>query len=473
MKTTPSYVTTGLLFSGHTARLSRVPQGWRHRMRGAAWVLVALVHQAVWAADRVSGERAWPMPPERVWQAMHLQLNGPAPVSMAAIQMNEARFEARLRPTALPLADSAVDVDVDWDARTGGTRLRWTASSPQAHAQAEAWVERLAESAGQLRASNQLCRGPAPTPEEIEAAQVEIPASCEYSTGHFSTALFELEKCGDFDTALQIMADCVTRRHAGGLIRLSQYFDLGYGVPKRPERVVEFLRLAMDSDNAGYARLARLHYATALHFGLGVAPDRVAARRLFEALAGEGQPDAQEFLRLGHHGAWLRPDGQRHRDAPEVGQAPPVSNDDSGNDMSYGAFVNSDKRIKCLYGYAADKTGDHAAAVRIFEDCIARWNDPYSIIWLAHLLENGAGVPKDPVRAARLLHQGALHPDTSGYATLARYHYGMALALGQGVVADPVQARHWLQRAAQEGLGEAREALVRLDAAPDNRVHVR
>lgn len=437
----------------------------------AALFFTVLAAPSAWAADGASGEQLLPMPPERVWRALHQALADRSTGGAEVLVLDDGRYEARLRPQALAGAD--LHLDVDWDSRTGGTRLRWSATAPGAQAQAAAWVQRLAERAGRLRAGNQLCRGPHPTAEEIEAAQIEIPASCEYSTGHFSTALFELEKCGDFDTALQIMADCVKRRHAGGLIRLSQYFDLGYGVPRRPERVVEFLRLAMDSDNEGYARLARLHYATALHFGLGVAPDRVAARRLFEQLAREGQTDAQEFLRLGHHGAWLRPDGQRFRDAPVASPAAAESRDDSGNDMSYGAFVNSDKRIKCLYGYAADKTGDHAAAVRIFEDCISRWNDPYSIIWLAHLLENGHGARKDLVRAAQLLRQGALHPDTSGYATLARYHYGMALLRGQGVPADPVQAHHWLQRAAREGLGEAREVLTRLETGPDNLAHAR
>lgn len=416
------------------------------------------------ASELARGEHVLPMPPERVWRAVNETLADRNVDAGDVLERSDDRFELRIRPAGA--SGAGVLLDVDWDVRSGGTRLRWSAPLGD-QARAGAWVQRLTDRAGRLRASNLLCRGPNPSSEEIEAAQIEIPASCEYSTGHFSTALFELEKCGDFDTALQILADCVTRRHAGGLIRLSQYFDLGYGVPKRPERVVEFLRLAMDSDNEGYARLARLHYATALHFGLGVAADRPAARRLFEDLAREGQADAQEFLRLGHHGAWLRPDGQRYRDAPAV------SNDDSGNDMSYGAFVDSDKRIKCLYGYAADKTGDHAAAVRIFEDCIRRWNDPYSIIWLSHLLENGQGVQKDLARSAQLLRRGAEHPDTSGYATLARYHYGLALAQGRGVAADPVQARHWLMRAQQEGLGEAREALARLDAGPDNLAHAR
>lgn len=436
-----------------------------HKTALTALLLSVLSSPFARAADGVGGEQVLPMPPERVWRAVHLQLAEPGPGQAEAVHLDEQRYEARVRPGAAASTD--ITLDVDWDTATGGTRLRWTVPSSRSQGDAQAWVQRLVDRARQLRAGNLLCRGPNPAPEDIEAAQIEIPASCEYSTGHFSTALFELEKCGDFDTALQIMADCVQRRHAGGLIRLSQYFDLGYGVPKRPERVAEFLRLAMDSDNQGYARLARLHYATALHFGLGVATDRPAARRLFEDLAREGQADAQEFLRLGHHGAWLRPDGQRYRDAPAVSQ------DDSGNDMSYGAFVDSDKRIKCLYGYAADKTGDHAAAVRIFEDCIRRWNDPYSIIWLSHLLENGHGVQKDLARSAQLLRRGAEHPDTSGYATLARYHYGLALAQGRGVASDPVQARHWLMRAQQEGLGEAREALARLDAGPDNLAHAR
>ena len=44
------------------------------------------------------------------------------------------------------------------------------------------------------------------------------------------------------------------------------------------------------------------------------------------------------------------------------------------SDLSYES-IDSDKRIKCLYGYAAEKTGDHASARKIFEDCIERWSD--------------------------------------------------------------------------------------------------
>lgn len=131
-------------------------------------------------------------------------------------------------------------------------------------------------------------------------------------------------------------------------------------------------------------------------------------------------------------------------------------------DLSYRAHIDSPQRFKCLYGYAADKTGDHAAAIRIFEDCIARWNDVYSMIWLGQILEAGVGVARDETRAARLMERGA-QIDNDAHASLARYHWGVALAEGRGVVRDPVRARHWLRRAAAEGVADAAEFLDRLD----------
>ena len=128
-----------------------------------------------------------------------------------------------------------------------------------------------------------------------------------------------------------------------------------------------------------------------------------------------------------------------------------VSLDGSGNELSYGAYIDSRRRIKCLYGYAAEKTGDHAAAIRIFEDCIARWEDVYSMIWLAMMYENGAGMPRDLGKAAELMRRGALSPESAGYATLMRYHYGVALHQGRGLPRDEQAARHWLDRAAAEG----------------------
>lgn len=133
------------------------------------------------------------------------------------------------------------------------------------------------------------------------------------------------------------------------------------------------------------------------------------------------------------------------------------------SDLSYTSYIDSDKRIKCLYGYAADKTGDHAAAIAIFEDCIARWNDVYSMIWLAQIYETGIGVPQDFAKSAALMRRGAQVQDDAAYSRLARYHYGVALAEGRGVEQDITEAKTWLKRAAGEGVQEAADYAARLE----------
>jgi len=132
----------------------------------------------------------------------------------------------------------------------------------------------------------------------------------------------------------------------------------------------------------------------------------------------------------------------------------------SANELSYTAYIDSNKRIKCLYGYAADKTGDHQAAIEIFEDCILRWNDVYSMIWLAQIYESGVAVPKNYTYATSLMKKGALLDDEAGYSSLARYHYGVALYKGQGTKADHKAAKIWLQKAYSEGIEEAAEYLM-------------
>ncbi len=129
------------------------------------------------------------------------------------------------------------------------------------------------------------------------------------------------------------------------------------------------------------------------------------------------------------------------------------------SDLSYNEQVNSSKRIKCLYGYAADKTGDHATAIRIFEDCIERWNDVYSMIWLAQIYESGVGITRNLQKSTALMKRGAELEDEAGYASLARYHYGVSLYEGLGTAVDKTLALHYLKRAAQEGIPDACEYL--------------
>lgn len=143
----------------------------------------------------------------------------------------------------------------------------------------------------------------------------------------------------------------------------------------------------------------------------------------------------------------------------------------SASELGYDAYIDSPKRIKCMYGYVTAKTGNFDAAKQIFEDCIARWDDVYSMIWLAQMYESGSGVPVDPDKAAALMERGANQPDDASYVSLARYHWGMALAEGRGVKMDRQAARRWLQRASEGGQTEADEYLERMDQAPDQNAH--
>lgn len=143
----------------------------------------------------------------------------------------------------------------------------------------------------------------------------------------------------------------------------------------------------------------------------------------------------------------------------------------SASELGYDAYIDSPKRIKCMYGYVTAKTGNFGAAKQIFEDCIARWNDVYSMIWLAQMYESGSGVPVDLNKAAALMERGANQPDDASYVSLARYHWGTALAEGRGVEKNRQAARRWLRRASEGGQTEADEYLQRMDQAPDQNAH--
>mgnify|MGYP005985280845 CR=1 FL=1 len=136
----------------------------------------------------------------------------------------------------------------------------------------------------------------------------------------------------------------------------------------------------------------------------------------------------------------------------------------SANELSYTAYIDSTKRIKCLYGYVATKTGDHQAAIQIFEDCIERWKDVYSMIWLAQMYEAGSGVKQDYSYSTSLMKRGTLLDDEAGYSSLARYHYGVALYEGKGIEADVNEAKMWLHKAHVEGIEEAGDYLILINS---------
>lgn len=168
---------------------------------------------------------------------------------------------------------------------------------------------------------NRFCAGP--------AAQAGVSAnlphgvagdqSLEFLAGQPASlavcmAGYELEKCGDHETASRVYDKCIAAGYVGAMIRRAQMLEMGAG--DRPPDLVaatELMRRVAVSGNSPYATLGKLHYASALLQGKGVARDEVQARKWFEAAAKDGSPDAIEFLRTGRH------NGERDAQGRSVG----------------------------------------------------------------------------------------------------------------------------------------------------------
>lgn len=151
--------------------------------------------------------------------------------------------------------------------------------------------------------------------------------------------------------------------------------------------------------------------------------------------------------------------------------APPsssIAREVTGNELSYDSMISSHNQLKCLYGYAAEKTGDHAAALAIFNDCVDRFDSVYAMIWLAQMYETGVAVEKNLAKATALMKRGANTDDAAGYSSLAKYHYGVALIEGRGVIADRQQGIAWLKKASLEGVSDADDYLIAMDIKPSD-----
>ena len=131
----------------------------------------------------------------------------------------------------------------------------------------------------------------------------------------------------------------------------------------------------------------------------------------------------------------------------------------AADDLSYHNYAAiPDQKFACLYAYAADKTGDHETALKILDGCIAA-GSVWAMIWKAMLYENGQGLPLSLEKSAELMQRGAMTQDAAGYGALARYHWGLALYQGRGVVRDEAEGLRWLRQARDEGVPEAAEFL--------------
>lgn len=117
--------------------------------------------------------------------------------------------------------------------------------------------------------------------------------------------------------------------------------------------------------------------------------------------------------------------------------------------IEYQATQLERHALRCGYGYAAEKCGDHVTALKIYDRCIAEGHAG-AMIWKAMMYESGSGVTRDPARAAELFRRAGL-AGTSGYSTVGKLHYASALWTGSGVQRDEAEAMRWFAAASAEG----------------------
>jgi len=111
-----------------------------------------------------------------------------------------------------------------------------------------------------------------------------------------------------------------------------------------------------------------------------------------------------------------------------------------------------------MYANGAGVTRDPARAAQLYLEA-ARKYDFAAQNNLGEMYENGIGVPKNPRFAVGWYRQAA----QAGFAA-AQFNLGRVYALGVGVKKDPVQARLWLEKAKSQGIPQAADVLRWLDA---------
>lgn len=110
-----------------------------------------------------------------------------------------------------------------------------------------------------------------------------------------------LAKCGDHDNANRIFDKCIAAGYVGAMIWKALQVENGNGTQRDLKAAADLLRQAALSDDPAYGPLGRMHYATVLFEGRGVARDVEEAMKWFRRAAAEGSDEAAEFLRTGYH----------------------------------------------------------------------------------------------------------------------------------------------------------------------------
>lgn len=151
-----------------------------------------------------------------------------------------------------------------------------------------------------------FCGGAATPGDPSDLAHVVGDQTLEYAVEQPASMMtcakgYLLEKCGDHENALKIFDKCIAAGYPGAMIWKALLLEEGAGIAQDSVQAAELLHRAAQSDDPAYAAIGKMHYATALHLGRGVAKDEAAARQWFQAAAAQGSEEAREFLKTGYH----------------------------------------------------------------------------------------------------------------------------------------------------------------------------
>lgn len=171
-------------------------------------------------------------------------------------------------------------------------------------------------------ASKRFCGGAAAPGDPSDLANVVGDQTLEYIVQQPANIVtcgkgYLLAKCGDYESAHQVFDKCIAAGYVGAMIWKALLLEEGAGVAQDSAKAAELLHRAALSDDPAYAPIGKMHYATVLHLGRGVAKNEAEARKWFEAAAAEGSEEAREFLKTGYHTG--------HRELSTLGAGTPTA----------------------------------------------------------------------------------------------------------------------------------------------------
>jgi TPR repeat protein len=228
-------------------------------------------------------------------------------------------------------------------------------------------------------------------------------------------------KMGHYDNAHTIWEALENKGNAQASFNLGILYEDGLGVLQdNQQAIVHYEKAAQAGSSKAQYRLGLLYSA-----GLKIPKDDIKADKWLAAAAAQGDDDAALLL--------------AQRQLTQRKDSPTISKRDK-------EFFDAENR------HAA---GQYKEAAVIWQQ-LAKAGDTRSRTRLAWMYEAGQGMPRDLHQAATLFKQSAEEGDAE-----AQYALAVMLQTGKGQTQNTKAAQLWLQRAAAQDYGPAKEALTR------------